>query len=379
LLVPQFVELSYTWKPKLKNSGGGIFEINDDDNRGNPGNNLVLTARIRSKISIDKPPSISDYSIKGRLERFRLNLLSKDAPFITIKFNSIQFTSTNGSSPKCDVDIADVIFGQSLKYVNELRKKLNPKEGPFLEVTPKQIAAGFRFAIPAIRSGGFSMKNLRLDVAIVLPFSGDPARFRFRLSDRDNPFTLSVGIFGGAGWFAIAIGLDGVDEVDLGLEFGLAGDISIGVATGYGRVMGGIYVRYSKKAGTELTGFIDIAGHVDVVGLISLSMSVYYGIRYLTSGEKSGSCFGEATIVVKIEMFLFDIEVRLHTEKQFKGDTTETQNSLRRTTVPKLVNASWTPAAGALDPGDKDIEPSLMPEEEFVLDWKRYNAAFATI
>jgi hypothetical protein len=79
--------------------------------------------------------------------------------------------------------------------------------------------------------------------------------------------------------------------------------------------MAGIYVRYKKGVGAELAGFIDIAGHVDVFRLISLSLSVYYGLRGLSDGQ----CFGEANITIKIEMFLFDVEVHLHTEKRFAG------------------------------------------------------------
>jgi hypothetical protein len=390
ILEPKVVELSYTWRPELKSSSRNIFRLEQPAPSGpklGPRDHLLLTARIRSYIApASGQAGISDYSITGRLNNFSINLFS--APdsgdttedpkrFISIFFDYVQFTSKNGGKPDCDVKIAKVDFGQALKFVKKIQEKLNPKSGAYLEVTPALIAAGYRFNLPDLRSGGFSMKNLRLDCSIVLPLTGDPARFRFRLSDRDNPFTLSVGIWGGAGWFSISLGMDGVDEIELGLEFGLAGDISIGVATGYGRVMGGLYVHFVRKVGTELSGFIDIAGHVDVVGLISLSMSVYYGVRYLPD---TGDCYGEATVTVKIEMFFFDIEVQLHTSKRFSGDDHQGAVALnaRSSSLRRSAGIGIAPMLDD-DPGHCPPQPLMPLEDDRTLDWNAYAEAFAEI
>jgi len=352
LLAPQAIELSYTWSPVLGNSPGNVFELED-----NNGNNLLVTVRVVSYVAFNAPPRPPEYAIKGRLERFKINLLGGSLNFITIIFDHLEFTSATGAQPHCDVKIKDVQFGQALTFVQKLQSILNPSDGPYLQITPLQLIAGFRYAVPAFSTGGFSLRNLRFDASLTLPFTGDPARFQFKISDRDNPCILSVGIFGGGMWFSLILGLDGVDETELAMEFGLAGDISIGIATGYGRVMGGIYIHYKRGIGTELAGFIDIAGHVDVLGLISVSLSVYYGLRRLSSGQ----CYGEATITVKIEMFFFDIEVHLHTEKQFAGDS-----------------AQASPQAAAIDGGSLTVPDTNQTEtEDRELDWDKYAEAFA--
>jgi hypothetical protein len=376
LLTPQAVELAYTFNPAVKESPGGVFQLIPSSSEGTE--HLLISVRVRTYIQrasgTIKPP---EYEIQGTLQNFAINLLNKTSlQFITINFDSLKFTSTNGSQPHCDVQIKNVEFGQALTFVKNLQNLLNPSEGPYLILAPSGLTAGFRFSLPKVSAGGFSLKNLRFDASIVLPFTGDPARFKFAISSRDNPFQLSVGIFGGGGWFSLSIGLDGVDETELGLEFGLAGDISIGVATGYGRVMAGIYIRYQKGKGVELAGFIDIAGHVDVLGLISLSLSVYYGLRRLSSGQ----CFGEATITVKIEMFMFDVEVHLHTEKQFAGDSSGGAGANRNRASQLYASTAIT----SLSFPEEDSCPSPpstdeKETEERELDWDAFLEAFAEV
>jgi hypothetical protein len=379
LLVPQAIELAYSFNPAVKDSPQGVFQLCPCNGGTTDGTeHLLISVRVRTYIqpasgTIKSP----EYEIKGTLKDFAINLLNNTSlQFITIEFSSLEFTSTNGSQPHCDVHIKQVTFGQALTFVQKLQKLLNPSEGPYLILAPSGLTAGFRFALPKVSAGGFSLKNLRFDASIVLPFTGDPARFKFAISSRDNPFQLSVGIFGGGGWFSLSIGLDGVDETELGLEFGLAGDISIGVATGYGRVMAGIYIRYKKGVGAELAGFIDIAGHVDVLGLISLSLSVYYGLRRLSSGQ----CFGEATITVKIEMFMFDVEVHLHTEKQFAGDSSGGTEANRNR--PSLLYASTALSSLSFPEEDSCPSPPSSDEketEERELDWDAFLEAFAEV
>lgn len=383
LLAPQAIELAYTFNPAVKNSPQCVFQICPCDGSCDGGasdgtEHLLISVRVRTYIqpasgTIRSP----EYEIKGTLKDFAINLLNNTSlQFITIEFSSLEFTSTNGSQPHCDVHIKQVKFGQALEFVKKLQELLNPSEGPYLILAPSGLTAGFRFALPKVSAGGFSLKNLRFDASIVLPFTGDPARFKFAISSRDNPFQLSVGIFGGGGWFSLSIGLDGVDETELGLEFGLAGDISIGVATGYGRVMAGIYIRYQKDKGVELAGFIDIAGHVDVLGLISLSLSVYYGLRRLSSGQ----CFGEATITVKIELFMFDVEVHLHTEKQFAGDSSGGTGANRNRASQLYASTAITSLSFPEE--DSCPSPSSTDEketEERELDWDAFLEAFAEV
>ena len=73
--------------------------------------------------------------------------------------------------------------------------------------------------------------------------SDAPARFRFSFATQDNPFTLSVAIFGGGGFFGIAIGTDGVELIQASFDFGAMASIDLGVASGSVSLIAGHLLR----------------------------------------------------------------------------------------------------------------------------------------
>ena len=57
------------------------------------------------------------------------------------------------------------------------------------------------------------------------------AEVRFNFSERQRPFSLTVSLLGGGGFFAIGVGTEGVREIEAALEFGAALSINLGVAS----------------------------------------------------------------------------------------------------------------------------------------------------
>jgi hypothetical protein len=113
-----------------------------------------------------------------------------------------------------------------------------------------------------------------------------------------------------------------------------------------------------------------------VLGLISLSLSVYYGLRRLSNGQ----CFGEATITVKIEMFMFDVEVHLHTEKQFAGDSSggAAENGNRTSQLyasTAISSLTFTEEDSCPSPRSSDEAET----EDRELDWDAFLEAFAEV
>ena len=82
------------------------------------------------------------------------------------------------------------------------------------------VNAGYTLGIPSIAVGMFSLQNISLSAELNLPFTGKPVRARFALCDRENPFLLTVSMFGGGGFFRIGTGLDGIESFEAALEFG---------------------------------------------------------------------------------------------------------------------------------------------------------------
>jgi hypothetical protein len=155
--------------------------------------------------------------------------------------------------------------------------------------------------------------------------------------ERENPFTLTVAIFGGGGFLGLIATPKGI-AVEAALEFGGSLALNLGVASGSVYAMAGIY--YSN-AGDEVTlaAYFRLGGAVEVLGLICISVEFYMELVYQTGG----TLYGDASVKVKVEVMFFSKTVTLHTSKTFAGS-----------------------------PGDPSIKETLTLNE-----WQSYRAAFA--
>jgi len=210
--------------------------------------------------------------------------------------------------------ILGVGFGQDMSFVQELASLLDPKEGPYLEIRPDKVLAGFRFQVPKITVGAFLMIQLRLEVSIELPFDGSPVRCVFGISDEENPFLLSAGIYGGGGFLSLRLGLDGVESLEGALEFGLVASISIGPLSGTGYVVAGIYFRIAGDD-SRVCGFVHAHGHMDILGLISMTIDLQVSVCYM----KGGRVHGEAEFSVDVEILFFSASYTFNAAYDFAG------------------------------------------------------------
>lgn len=258
------------------------------------------------------------FQLTGKIVDFTINL----ADVVTVKFDQFSFTSVDGKKPDVHVEIADITFTGALEFVNELRNYLQPAnfaDPPFLDVTPQGITAGYSLTIPAVSVGAVSIANIALGARLTLPFTGEPMRLRFNLSERQSPFTVSVAPFGGGGFFALAVGMDGVETLEASLEFGGCVAIDLGVASGGISLMAGIYLKIDVSTDhSQLTGYVRANGALEVIGLITVSLEFYLGLDY---DFGSGKAWGECRVSVKVEVLLFSASVTVTMRKQFAGSS----------------------------------------------------------
>ena len=81
-------------------------------------------------------------------------------------------------------------------------------------VTPNGISASYSLNLPTVSVGIFSLSGVSLGAGFNLPFDSNPASVRFNFSERQHPFSLTVSLFGGGGFFAIGISSIGVQEIE---------------------------------------------------------------------------------------------------------------------------------------------------------------------
>ena len=217
-----------------------------------------------------------------------------------------------------DVLLTDIKFVGPLSFVETLRD-LIPLDGfsdpPFLDITPQGIDAGFSLALPNVAIGVFSLTNLSLGAGFTVPFIGQPLSVRFNFCTREQPFNLTVTLFGGGGFFGITLDPHGIQLLEASFEFGASISIDLGVASGGVHVMAGVYFRMEKSE-CSLTGYFRLGGNVSVLGIISASLELYLELKY---EFESGKCVGTASLTIEVSVFMFSASVTVTCEKKFAG------------------------------------------------------------
>ena len=308
--IPDAIDTNYTWTTPVTNQVLFFHPFYEAlDSSGNAANGtaatLSLTAKVHTPIPKNGPPQLPTYSIVGTLANFTL-----DFGVIALPFHSLVFTVESGKKMNVDANTGDVFFGSFLKFVNELEKFFKSfSDPPYLDIETTYIEAGYKQSIPDITLGAFSLQNIALGAALRIPFFGDPINMRFNFATRDHPFILTVYIFGGGGFLQIGVGPGGLETLEASLEFGANFAIDIVIAQGSVHAMAGIYMKWDLASGSgTLTGFLDIGGSLEILGLITVSVEFYLGFTYDT---KTNAVTGEASLTVEVDVLFFSKSVTL--------------------------------------------------------------------
>jgi hypothetical protein len=311
LLAGDELTIRFDWNPEISSfptaQGKEIFRANDK--RG-----LLVAVEGKVKKNGSSTPKIS---VVCSLRSFDLVLIAP-ASFIELQFDRIEFSVDSKAKMDVDVLLNEIKFVGPLSFVETL-KDLIPLDGfsdpPYLDITPRGIDAGFDIALPTVAVGVLNISNLSLGAGFTVPFIGQPLAVRFNFCTREQPFQLTVYMFGGGGFFGVTIDPSGVQILEAAFEFGAAISVNFGVASGGVEVMAGIYFRIEND-NAMLAGYFRLGGHVDVLGLITASLELYLELSYETS---SGKCKGMAQLTIEISVFIFSGSVTITCERKFAG------------------------------------------------------------
>jgi hypothetical protein len=289
---------------------------------GKPPTRLTMEGVVHTPANPAQPPTMQ---ANASLNNFKVNLFG----FIVLWFEQLIFDGRSGQKPDVTVEMREgddaVQFGGPLEFVNALRRYI-PSDGfsdpPALMVTPSGISASYSLTLPAVEVGVLALSNASLGASFNLPFDSNPASVRFNFSERHQPFSLTVSLLGGGGFFAIGVTAEGVREIEAALEFGAAIAIDLGVASGGVEVKAGIYFHWLEpvpnKGSVELAGYVRIHGELSVLAIISVSLTFNLQLGYLKQGGKA-VCYGEATLTVEIEILMFSVSVSVSCRREFAG------------------------------------------------------------
>ena len=317
---------TFNWKTEIKNSDLlSLFIPNADKDR-------PTIFEINSNVTTAlKEPSDSSYEATAHLDNFKINLFG----FIIIWFEELKFSAKKGQKPDVTVNLKSgeeaeaVQFGGPLEFVNTLRTYI-PSNGfsdpPGLTITPSGLNASYSLDLPVLNIGIFSLSGASLGAAFCLPFDSNPASVRFNFSERQHPFSLTVSLLGGGGFFAIGVSSRGVQEIEAALEFGAAVAIDLGVASGGVEIKAGVYFHWLEtvpdNGSVDFAGYIRLQGELSVLGIISASLTFNLQLAYHKEGGSS-IVWGEATLIVEIEVLFFSADVSVHCRRDFAGSDSD--------------------------------------------------------
>ena len=320
--LPDKLEATFDWQTVIKKSDPlGIFV-----HTPKPDKPSVFSMHATVSAPINQPTAVSTDALAS-IENFKINLFG----FITIWFDRLQFAAKSGAKADVMVDLhplssteGPVEFGGPLEFINEL-SDIIPMDGfsdpPNIEVSPSGISASYSLAIPNVQVGIFALTNMSIGAGFSLPFNNEPMQVRFNFSERENPFSLTVSLFGGGGFFALGIGTEGVNEIEAALEFGAAIQIDLGVASGGIEVKGGVYFHWLQES-VELSGYVRLHGELSILGLISASLTFNLSLSYLK--DNNGSIvWGEASLIIEVDVLVFSASVEVHCRREFAGSKSD--------------------------------------------------------
>ncbi len=308
-------ELRYVWKTRLANPDsppekGELPDVIDAKDA-----TLTLDAHtVRSKGALDQ------VTVDGRLSNFALEF----ADCARVEIAELRFRTGSAKKPEVTASGVELKFEGALEFINTLRSAL-PADvfgaGAYVDVQPSGVTAGYKFTVPTIGIGVFTLSNLALAAELKIPFDdGTGVTFRFSVSERQHPFIVTVSLFGGGGYFSLLVdAARGVRQLEGALEFGGAAALDLGVASGGVSVMAGI--RFSlSDTGASLSGYLRCSGFLSVLGIVTVSVEFSLQLAYDKRKDIHQSVItGRGTLTVSVRIAFFSKSVKLSLERSFSG------------------------------------------------------------
>lgn len=302
------IETRFVWKPKIKAALPPLLKP-----LGNM--ELVLKGRI-SKLASGNAPA---FEVNGALRNFELafSLLGKDV--LGVQFDALEFVSQAARKVELKLGVRGVDFRGDLTFVQKLQTALplgNLTKGASVQTLPDGVVVRYAVPLPAIPLGLLNIQNVVVSTSVSLPFVPDkPAAVRFALSERNNPFLVSVSIFGGTGFFALEVSTDGGVKIEAALEFGGVAALNLIVVKGGVYLLAGIYLSISN-GGLLIEGHLRLGGFVDVLGLISVSIEVFIALTYIS---ERNVLFGTGRLTVGVKLLFFSESFSFEITKEIPG------------------------------------------------------------
>lgn len=264
------------------------------------------------ELTVERSPANTETTCT--LSDFSLVMPPSGTPLVELTFKSVVFTQKMGQPPDLDINGLGVEFHGALKLLKKLQDEILPLIGisgpkPSIDVTKSGITAKYAFHVPRVTAGAFLLKNIAFLIAMEVPFTKKPVTVSLGFASRENPFALTVLMFGGGGYIDVQVCGDRISRLEASLEFGAMVEIDLVIARGEVHALGGVHFVKQPDGSMELEAYIRIGGSVEVLGLVSVSVELVVMLTY--KSEPENRLVGRATLVIEIDVTFFSEAVTL--------------------------------------------------------------------
>jgi hypothetical protein len=302
------VALTYHWDAPIRADNPTLLKAHAVP-PGQP-SMLHLTAHLTRRVA----DGVTTAHVEGKLTQVAIEF----AGVVRLHFDALRFTADADDKPQIVPTGMALEFFNELSFLQDLRSalaKTGLAQATSVDVTSSRIAARFSASLPSLPLGMFTISNLSISTLLTIPFDGSPVAFSFAVAERFKPFTVTVSMFGGGGFFALELDSSGIRRVEAALEFGGAMSLNIVVASGGVFVMAGIYFLFADGKVT-VSGFVRAGGHLSVLGIVTVSVDFFLQLSYQT---ETGKITGRASLTVGVKVLFFSKSVTLTVERTFAG------------------------------------------------------------
>jgi hypothetical protein len=308
-----------TWHPNMQADPLGLLEV-INTSLVSTSTDLTLGQSIISPV--DGSPAVA--TTDGKLTNFKLHLFGKGSPseFLVLDIDEASFHLDPEAKLSFNVEITGVTPMGPLTFVQELTKLLPGNDVGFtIKITDGGVEAGTSLPIPTINVGYIAISNMKFGMAVTLPFDGSALRMRWSFSSKDDPFTLTICLFGGGGWLELCLGADGVESLTIGFVFGAMAELDLGVASGGAYIQFGIILVLkvaespTKGQETDLTGFVRAGGALEFFGMVSITVELYIALTY----KDPGKAYGKAKFTISVAISVLSMTFEFEAERELAG------------------------------------------------------------
>lgn len=265
-----------------------------------------------------------------------------------------------------DIKAENVKLQSALSFLSDLINKFNSGDNGFrVDIVGASVKSTLNLPLADVQFGTFGITNLKLGFSFSVGMDSGKFFFASSLSiaSPERPFTFTVFILGGAGWFDFDVRVVPGQYIETVLSVCITASASLGVNLGpvSGAIAAyfGVKVEYrssSKGSSTLIYGIVIIfSGHVDVMRIASADIALTLEANY---SNKGGGLVGRGTVKISIKIcWCFTLHVNKSVSYKFGNKSKQ-----RSAGSPALLRAK--PARGTDATQGALLSPELLHQTE---------------